>query len=255
MCGWPTRRAPSVRTRHRRAIFAIDKLIDAATTHRRRRRASRLRISGGEPGVCRRLREAGLTFIGPSGDAMRALGSKTAAREIASRAGVPIVPGSNAPFSPARERPRMPTSPPRRQVRRISAARESGRGRRRQGDALRARMPRISRLRWNGALRSRGIVRRRSGVFRAMHREAAAHRSAAAGRSPRDGCAVRRARMLDPAASSEADRGDAVAGGDAGAAGAADGGGGGDRTCGRLHQRWNDRISGRCHPASSISWR
>ena len=37
---------------------------------------------------------AGLTFIGPSGDAIRLLGDKVAAREVAKRAGVPTVPGS-----------------------------------------------------------------------------------------------------------------------------------------------------------------
>jgi 3-methylcrotonyl-CoA carboxylase alpha subunit len=36
---------------------------------------------------------AGLTFIGPSADAMRALGGKAAAKELAIRAGVPVVPG------------------------------------------------------------------------------------------------------------------------------------------------------------------
>ncbi len=37
--------------------------------------------------------EAGLIFIGPSPDAMRALGGKAAAKEIAIAAGVPVVPG------------------------------------------------------------------------------------------------------------------------------------------------------------------
>lgn len=37
---------------------------------------------------------AGLTFIGPSGDAIRLLGDKVAARTVAERAGVPTVPGS-----------------------------------------------------------------------------------------------------------------------------------------------------------------
>jgi acetyl-CoA carboxylase biotin carboxylase subunit len=37
---------------------------------------------------------AGVTFIGPSGAAMRALGSKTLARQAADRAGMPRVPGS-----------------------------------------------------------------------------------------------------------------------------------------------------------------
>jgi acetyl-CoA carboxylase biotin carboxylase subunit len=36
---------------------------------------------------------AGLTFVGPSGAAMRALGSKTAARSLMQAAGVPVVPG------------------------------------------------------------------------------------------------------------------------------------------------------------------
>ncbi len=39
------------------------------------------------------VRAAGLTFIGPSGEAMRAMGSKIASREIMKRANVPVVPG------------------------------------------------------------------------------------------------------------------------------------------------------------------
>ena len=36
---------------------------------------------------------AGIIFVGPTGDAMRALGGKAAAKEIAIKAGVPVVPG------------------------------------------------------------------------------------------------------------------------------------------------------------------
>ena len=36
---------------------------------------------------------AGIVFIGPTGDAMRALGGKAAAKDIAIKAGVPVVPG------------------------------------------------------------------------------------------------------------------------------------------------------------------
>ncbi len=41
--------------------------------------------------------QAGLTFVGPDPAAMRAMGSKTAAREIAVAAGVPVVPGGGDP--------------------------------------------------------------------------------------------------------------------------------------------------------------
>ncbi len=42
--------------------------------------------------------DAGLRFVGPSPDAITKMGSKTAAREIAIRAGVPVVPGTEAPL-------------------------------------------------------------------------------------------------------------------------------------------------------------
>eukprot|EP01034_Spumella_vulgaris_P045647 gene45646-biopygen38847 len=42
---------------------------------------------------------AGLIFIGPSGDAIRLLGDKVAARAVAEKAGVPTVPGSDGRIS------------------------------------------------------------------------------------------------------------------------------------------------------------
>ncbi len=42
--------------------------------------------------------EAGLTFIGPPAEAMEALGSKTAGRQLARRSDVPTVPGANHPI-------------------------------------------------------------------------------------------------------------------------------------------------------------
>src|SRR5262245_39733538 len=44
------------------------------------------------------VRDAGLTFIGPSAEAVALMGNKTAAREAAQRAGVPVVPGTGAPL-------------------------------------------------------------------------------------------------------------------------------------------------------------
>ncbi len=46
---------------------------------------------------------AGLTWIGPSPDAIRALGDKVAARHIAHRAGAPLVPGTADPVADADE--------------------------------------------------------------------------------------------------------------------------------------------------------
>ena len=42
--------------------------------------------------------EAGITFIGPTAEAMETLGAKTAGRQLARRAEVPIVPGTNDPI-------------------------------------------------------------------------------------------------------------------------------------------------------------
>ena len=47
----------------------------------------------------RRTRAAGLAFIGPSPEAMEAMGGKLSARKIAIEAGVPVVPGSTEPLA------------------------------------------------------------------------------------------------------------------------------------------------------------
>lgn len=47
--------------------------------------------------------DAGLTWVGPSPDAIRSLGNKVTAREIAVRAGAPLVPGSDGPAADADE--------------------------------------------------------------------------------------------------------------------------------------------------------
>ena len=48
------------------------------------------------PTFATRLREAGLIFIGPPAPAMQVMGNKTGARRAMQKAGVPIVPGSDA---------------------------------------------------------------------------------------------------------------------------------------------------------------
>src|SRR5579884_3557874 len=45
------------------------------------------------------LEKAGITFIGPPASAIEAMGSKTRARELMAKAGVPIVPGTTDPVA------------------------------------------------------------------------------------------------------------------------------------------------------------
>jgi acetyl-CoA carboxylase biotin carboxylase subunit len=51
----------------------------------------------------RDVTRAGLTFIGPSADAMELMGSKTSARRAAIAAGAPVVPGTTEPLQSAAE--------------------------------------------------------------------------------------------------------------------------------------------------------
>lgn len=47
----------------------------------------------------RKVEEAGLIWIGPSWKTINALGDKVSARELANKAGVPIVPGTDGPVA------------------------------------------------------------------------------------------------------------------------------------------------------------
>src|ERR1700750_3053025 len=51
------------------------------------------------PALPRACERAGITFIGPGAELLDLLGDKTAARKIAERAKVPVVPGSREPIS------------------------------------------------------------------------------------------------------------------------------------------------------------
>ena len=51
----------------------------------------------------RAVRDAGLVFIGPPAEAIEAMGSKTAARQLAIRAGTPVVPGTTEALRDADE--------------------------------------------------------------------------------------------------------------------------------------------------------
>jgi len=50
-----------------------------------------------------KVKAAGLKFIGPSGDSMRSMGAKIGAKEIAGKANVPLVPGTEGAISDVKE--------------------------------------------------------------------------------------------------------------------------------------------------------
>jgi acetyl-CoA carboxylase biotin carboxylase subunit len=90
---YPIGPAPS-----RESYLRVDKLMDIA----RLARCDALHPGYGflaeNPELPRACAEAGITFVGPTPEAMEQLGSKTAARELAYRAGVPMVPGVREPI-------------------------------------------------------------------------------------------------------------------------------------------------------------
>jgi pyruvate carboxylase len=49
------------------------------------------------PALARACGEAGITFVGPGEELLKLLGDKTAARRLAEKAGVPVVPGTDKP--------------------------------------------------------------------------------------------------------------------------------------------------------------
>jgi acetyl-CoA carboxylase biotin carboxylase subunit len=82
----------------RESYLRIDKILDVA------RRAGCDAIHPGygflaeNADLPRACAEAGITFIGPSAEAMEMMGSKTAGKQLARRADVPTVPGTSEPI-------------------------------------------------------------------------------------------------------------------------------------------------------------
>jgi len=83
----------------RESYLRIDAIIDAA----RRTGATLIHPGYGflaeNEDFAQACVDAGLTFVGPTPQAIALMGSKTAARQAAQAAGVPVVPGTESPFS------------------------------------------------------------------------------------------------------------------------------------------------------------
>jgi acetyl-CoA carboxylase, biotin carboxylase subunit len=82
----------------RESYLRIDKLIDVA----RRSGCDAIHPGYGflseNPAFARACADAGITFIGPSAEAMETMGSKTAGKQLARRSAVPTVPGADDPI-------------------------------------------------------------------------------------------------------------------------------------------------------------
>src|SRR5437763_1701832 len=55
------------------------------------------------PALPRACERAGITFVGPSAEMLEMLGDKTAARKIAQKAGISVVPGTENAVDPAKD--------------------------------------------------------------------------------------------------------------------------------------------------------
>ena len=183
--------------------------------------------------------DEGITFIGPRPDVMEKVGDKATARDLMSKAGLPLLPGTVEPVNTIDEAHDI--------TREIgfpviikAVAGGGGRGMNvvmREEDLARP-LPDDPRDRAGGVQGQRRL-------HRALPRDVAPHRDPARLRRARERRLLRRARLLRAAAPPEADRRGAVRAPDGGDAARGRRGRGARRALGRLHGRRDDGVPAR----------
>ena len=183
------------------SYLRIDKIIDAAKRHGAEAIHPGYGFLSENAEFAQAVADAGLVFIGPPADAIRKMGSKTAARQIAIAAGAPVVPGTEAAI-----RSMQAGSRDRRVAGLSGAAQSIGRRRRKRHAARGSR--RGSGIRHPRRIeRSCPSISQRRSLFGKAGGRAAPRRDSGAGRPLRPHDSLGRARMLHPEASSKGDRG------------------------------------------------
>lgn len=86
-----------------KSYLRIDRMIEAARAHGAEAIHPGYGFLSENAEFAAACADAGIVFIGPSADSIRMMGSKTAARELAVRAGAPVVPGMQHGASDAGE--------------------------------------------------------------------------------------------------------------------------------------------------------
>jgi acetyl-CoA carboxylase biotin carboxylase subunit len=79
------------------SYLSVDRILEAAKKHGAEAIHPGYGFLSENAGFAEACAAAGIVFIGPSAEAIRLLGSKTAARILAKQAGAPVVPGSEEP--------------------------------------------------------------------------------------------------------------------------------------------------------------
>ena len=238
MCAPPIRPSRSDRRAPSESYLRIDRLIEPA------RETGAQAIHPGYGFLAERaafaeaVEEAGLVFIGPPATAIRAMGDKTEARRRMRAAGVPVVPGADAPVT------ELAAGLMLGRGNGLSGDGEGGRGGRWEGHARREGAGGTGRCTGDRGLRGAQGVRRRQRVPREVHRAPAPRGDPDPGRREPHRT-PRRAGMLGAAPPSEGPGGGALGGGGRRPS-RADGRRGGRRgDGGRLPQRGHLRVPAR----------